>query len=112
MPHSEDTALREGVDLETIRTVESVGSHYRHGWETDIETEYAPKGLDEDIVRLISAKNEEPEWLTDWRCAAYLRWTGLEEPSWAMVDYPSIDYQNQYYYAKPKSFDNKAAVTR
>ena len=107
MPHSEDTALREGVDLETIRTVESVGSHYRHGWETDIETEYAPKGLDEDIVRLISAKNEEPEWLTDWRCAAYLRWTGLEEPSWAMVDYPSIDYQNQYYYAKPKSFDNK-----
>ncbi len=105
MQHSEETALREGVDRETIRTVEAVGSHYRHGWETDIETEYAPRGLDEEIVRLISAKNEEPAWLTEWRCAAYNRWTGLREPAWAMVDYPAINYQNQYYYAKPKGFE-------
>lgn len=107
MGNQVDVKPREGVDDETIKTVEEVGSYYRHGWETDIETEYAPKGLNEEIVRLISAKNEEPEWLTDWRYAAYQRWTGLEEPSWAMVDYPQIKYQDQYYYAKPKSFEKR-----
>lgn len=107
MSNQVDVRPREGVDHETIKTVEEVGSHYRHGWETDIETEYAPKGLNEEIVRLISSKNEEPKWLTDWRCAAYQRWTGLEEPSWAMVDYSRIEYQDQYYYAKPKGFEKR-----
>ena len=83
-----ETKIREGVDLETVETVRSVGEAYRHGWETDIETEYAPKGLDEGIVRLISAKNDEPDWLTSWRLKAYERWSRMAEPNWAMVDYP------------------------
>ena len=69
--------------------------------------EYAPKGLSEDIVRLISSKNDEPEWMLDWRLAAYRRWLELKEPDWAMVDYPTIDFQDQYYYARPKSMEEK-----
>jgi Fe-S cluster assembly protein SufB len=80
---------------------------YKHGWETEIETEYAPKGLNEDIVRLISDKNGEPEWMLEWRLAAYRRWLTMEEPRWAMLNYPEIDYQDQYYYAKPKSMGAK-----
>jgi Fe-S cluster assembly protein SufB len=95
--------VREGVDRETIETVQAMAGKYKHGWETEIETEYAPKGVNEDIVRLISTKNNEPEWLLDWRLAAFRRWQQMEEPTWAMVNYPAIDYQDQYYYAKPKS---------
>ncbi len=94
--------VREGVDRETIKTVASMGA-YKYGWATEIETDYAPKGLSEDIVRLISEKNGEPTWLLDWRLAAYRRWLGMEEPHWAMLHYPAIDYQDQFYYAKPKS---------
>ena len=99
--------IREGVDEETVATVRSVGDRYKYGWHTDIETEYAPKGLNEDIVRLISDKNAEPEWLTAWRLRAYRRWTQMKQPTWAMVDFPPIDFQDQYYYAKPKSMDRK-----
>ena len=94
--------VREGVDRETVETVASMGS-YKYGWDTDIEMEYAPKGLNEDIVRLISQRNDEPEWMTEWRLAAFRRWQGMEEPRWAMLNYPEIDYQDQYYYARPKS---------
>ncbi|WP_126978593.1 Fe-S cluster assembly protein SufB [Frigidibacter oleivorans] len=94
--------VREGVDRETIETVRNMGS-YKYGWETEIEMDYAPKGLSEDIVRLISEKNGEPGWMTDWRLEAFRRWQGMEEPRWAMLHYPEIDYQDQYYYAKPKS---------
>ena len=97
------TEIREGVDRETVETVEAMAGKYKYGWETEIETEYAPKGLNEDIVRLISEKNGEPEWMTEWRLAAYRRWTQMSEPRWAMLNYPEIDYQDQYYYAKPKS---------
>jgi Fe-S cluster assembly protein SufB len=65
--------------------------------------EYAPKGVNEDIVRLISEKNGEPEWMTDWRLQAFKRWKQMDEPDWAMVDYPPIDYQDQYYYARPRA---------
>ncbi|MEI4231495.1 Fe-S cluster assembly protein SufB [Roseovarius sp. D22-M7] len=99
--------VKEGVDTETVDAVRKMGGTYKHGWETDIEMDYAPKGLNEDIVRLISAKNNEPEWLTEWRLAAYRRWTQMTEPDWAMVNYPPIDYQEQYYYAKPKSMSEK-----
>ncbi|MGY6411915.1 MAG: Fe-S cluster assembly protein SufB [Alkalilacustris sp.] len=99
--------IREGVDRETVETVASMAGKYKHGWETDIEMEFAPKGLNEDIVRLISCKNEEPEWLTEWRLEAYRRWQTMEKPLWAMIDYPEIDYQDQYYYAKPKSMVDK-----
>ena len=94
--------VRDGVDRETIETVAAMGA-YKYGWATDIEMDYAPKGLSEDIVRLISAKNDEPDWLLDWRLAAYRRWLGMEEPHWAMLNYPKIDYQDQYYYATPRS---------
>ncbi len=99
--------IREGVDRETVETVQSMAGKYKHGWETDIEMDYAPMGLNEDIVRLISTKNNEPEWMTDWRLAAYARWLQKQEPTWAMVEYPKIDFQSQYYYARPKSMEHK-----
>ncbi|HPG23796.1 MAG TPA: Fe-S cluster assembly protein SufB, partial [Amaricoccus sp.] len=95
--------VREGVDRDTVAAVRSVGERYKYGFTSDIETEYAPKGLNEDIVRLISEKNGEPEWLTEWRLKAYRRWIGLEEPTWAMIHHPEIDFQDQYYYARPRS---------
>ena len=101
------TEVKEGVDQETVDAVRSLSGKYKHGWETEIEMDYAPKGLNEDIVRLISAKNQEPEWMTDWRLEAYRRWLTMKEPEWAMVDYPEIDFQDQYYYAKPKSMEEK-----
>jgi Fe-S cluster assembly protein SufB len=96
--------IREGVDQETVDTVRSVGEKYKYGFSSDIDTEYAPKGLNEDIVRLISEKNGEPQWMTDWRLKAYERWLTLSEPKWAMLNYPEIDFQDQYYFARPKSF--------
>ena len=98
--------IREGVDRETVETVQSMGS-YKYGWDTEIEMEYAPKGINEDIVRLISKKNEEPEWMTEWRLQAFRRWQTMTEPKWAMLNYPVIDYQDQYYYARPKSMAEK-----
>ena len=76
---------------------------YKYGFVTDIEMERAAKGLSEDVVRFISAKKGEPQWMLDWRLAAYKRWTEMTEPTWARVRYPKIDYQNAYYYAAPKS---------
>ena len=102
-----DNMVKDGVDQDTVDAVREVGGAYKHGWNTDIEMEYAPKGLSTDIVRLISEKNEEPEWMLQWRLAAYDRWLKLEEPDWAMVDYPKIDFQDQYYYARPKSMEVK-----
>ncbi|MBV0891787.1 Fe-S cluster assembly protein SufB [Paracoccus sp. Z118] len=94
--------VREGVDRETVETVANMGA-YKYGWDTEIEMEYAPKGINEDIVRLISEKNEEPEWMTEWRLTAFRRWQTMAEPRWAMLNYPDIDYHDQYYYARPKS---------
>ena len=102
-----DVNVKEGVDQETVDAVRSVGERYKYGWESEIETEFAPKGLNEDIVRLISEKKNEPEWMLEWRLAAYKRWLQMDEPEWAMVDYPKIDFQDQYYYAQPKSFTEK-----
>ena len=95
--------IREGVDRETVEAVREVGSTYKHGWNTEIEMEYAPKGVNPDIVRLISEKNEEPAWMTEWRLSAFQRWEQMDEPKWAMVSYPEIDFQDVYYYARPKS---------
>ena len=69
-----DTDIREGVDRETVETVQAMGGKYKYGWETEIEMDYAPKGVNRDIVRLISKKNDEPEWMTEWRLAAFDRW--------------------------------------
>ena len=102
-----DVNVKDGVDQETVDAVRSVGERYKYGWESEIETEFAPKGVNEDIVRLISEKKNEPEWMLEWRLAAYRRWVQMDEPEWAMVDYPKIDFQDQYYYAQPKSFAEK-----
>ena len=89
---------------ETVEKVRSIEvSEYKYGFTTDLEMDMAPKGLNEDIVRFISAKKGEPVWLTDWRLDAYRRWLTMQEPTWARVEHDKIDYQNLYYYAAPKS---------
>ncbi len=89
---------------ETVARVEAIDvDAYKYGFTTDIESEKAPKGLSEDIVRFISAKKNEPDWLTQWRLEAYRRWLTMREPDWARVHYPPIDYQDLYYYSAPKS---------
>ena len=88
---------------ETIEAVQSVAEGgYKWGFETDIEMEFAPKGLNEDIVRFISAKKNEPAWLLEWRLKAFAHWKTMVEPEWPAVNYPKIDYQDAYYYAAPK----------
>lgn len=87
---------------ETREAVEKLGqSSYKWGFETDIDMDLAPKGLNEDTIRLISARKEEPEWLLEWRLAAFSAWQQMEEPKWAKVAYPPIDYQDAHYYAAP-----------
>ncbi|MCO5129209.1 MAG: Fe-S cluster assembly protein SufB [Xanthobacteraceae bacterium] len=91
------------AELETVERVRRIDvDQYRYGFETKIESEKAPKGLSEDIVRFISAKKDEPEWMLQWRLDAYRRWLTMTEPNWARVDYPKIDYQDVYYYSAPK----------
>ena len=94
--------VKDSIDQATVDTAKSLET-YKYGFSTDIESVKAPKGLSEDTVRFISAKKEEPEWLLEWRLDAFRRWLTMEEPSWAMVDYPEIDYQDAYYYAEPKA---------
>ena len=89
---------------ETIDQVKGIDvDQYKYGFETLIETDKAPKGLSEDIIRFISEKKGEPEWMLDWRLKAYQRWLTLDEPTWARVEYPKIDFQDIYYYAAPKN---------
>ena len=76
---------------QTIKKVQEMSREYTAGFETDIEMEYAPKGLNEDIIRLISAKKEEPEWLLEWRLKSYARWLEMPEPKWAKVDFPQLN---------------------
>ena len=87
--------------LETVR--EFSGGDYKYGFITDIEAEIAAKGLDEETIRVISAKKREPSWMVDWRLKALARWQVMEEPKWAKVRYPPIDFQAISYYAAPKS---------
>ena len=94
------------VNTQTIEQVQSATESYKYGFVTDIEMDHAPKGLSEEIVRFISAKKEEPEWLLEWRLKAYRRWLTMPEPAWAKVSHPPIDYQDLYYYAAPKSPDD------
>ena len=89
---------------ETIAQVREIDvDQYKYGFETKIEVEKAPKGLSEDIIRFISQKKNEPDWMLEWRLEAYRRWLTMEEPTWARVDYPKIDFQEIYYYAAPKN---------
>ena len=85
-------------------TIESLATQeYKWGFVTDIEADAIPRGLNEDIIRLISSKKREPEWMLEWRLKAYRHWLTMKEPTWANVHYPPIDYQDIIYYAAPKS---------
>jgi Fe-S cluster assembly protein SufB len=105
MPRAASPPRQELLDMAAVRqTVEHVESleRYKHGFVTDIDQEFAPKGLNADIVRFISAKKDEPEWMLAWRLDAFERWLAMDEPNWAKVSFPRIDYQDSYYYAAPK----------
>ncbi|BEV44019.1 Fe-S cluster assembly protein SufB [Afipia carboxidovorans] len=91
-------AVQETVDR--VRQIDV--DQYRYGFETQIESEKAARGLTEDTIRFISEKKDEPDWMLQWRLDAFRRWQTMEEPTWARVDYPKIDYQSLYYYAAPK----------
>ena len=95
---SEDVEIRDAE----ARAAAAKAADYEHGWSSDIEQEFAPKGLSEDTVRFISAKKNEPEWMLDWRLKAYRHWLTMTPPDWAKLNVPAIDYQDAYYYAAPK----------
>ena len=99
-------AVQETIDQ--VRRIDV--DQYKYGFETAIEVIKAPKGLNEDIVRFISQKKGEPEWMLEWRLGAYRRWVAMTEPTWARVNYPKIDFQNLYYYAAPKSMDGPGSL--
>ena len=89
---------------ETIEQVRKIDvDQYKYGFESFIEMDKAPKGLTEDTIRFISKKKDEPDWMLEWRLGAFRRWQTMEEPTWARVSYPKIDFQNIHYYAAPKN---------
>src|SRR5271166_7205659 len=91
------------TSLDTLETVQShTGEGYKYGFVTDIEADEAPPGLNEDTVRFISAKKNEPEWLLEWRLKAFRRWQEMEQPDWAKLSIAPIDYQASTYYSAPK----------
>ena len=95
------------AEAETIEQVSALAEKYKYGFVTDIETDSAPKGLNEDIIRFISAKKQEPEWLLEWRLKAYRYWLDMPTPDWAKLNIPPIDYQDAYYYSAPKSAESR-----
>jgi len=98
---SDYDAERKAMNAEAQQAVDKA-STYEFGWSSDIEQDFAPKGLNEDTVRFISDKKGEPEWMLDWRLKAFRLWEKMEAPDWAKLDIPMIDYQDAYYYAEPK----------
>ena len=91
----------------TATTIEEFHSQgYKHGWETEIDSDTLPPGLDEDTVRFISKKKKEPEWLTEWRLEAFEHWKKMPVPTWAFINYPPIDFQGISYYSAPKGSDD------
>ncbi len=93
------TAVSDSMDQ--VKTI--TDQKYKYGFVTEIEAETAPKGLNEDVVRFISARKAEPEWLLEWRLQAYRHWLTMVEPTWAKLSYPPIDYQDAFYYSAPKT---------
>lgn len=99
------------VTAETKATIADVAGNYKYGFSTDIAQEFAPKGLNEDVIRLISAKKKEPQWLLDWRLKAYAKWQSMNLPDWAKLNIEPIDYNNIYYYAAPASMSDNDKPT-
>jgi len=99
---SDYDAERAEMNAEAQEAVDKA-SAYEFGWSSDIEQDFAPKGLNEETVRFISDKKGEPEWMLDWRLKAFRQWEKMESPDWAKLEIPMIDYQDAYYYAEPKA---------
>ena len=97
MNEMKDTLKKENTIID-----EAISQDYKYGFVTDIEQDTIPPGLNEDVIRVISAKKGEPDWLKDWRLKAYKNWKKMKNPSWAHITYPSIDYQSISYYSAPK----------
>ena len=96
------------MNSETLNTLNSYSKNkYKYGFVTEIDDEKAKKGLNEDTIKFISLKKNEPEWMLDWRLKAYSKWKKMKEPKWANLTFPEIDYQDIYYYSAPKGFDKK-----
>ena len=89
--------------IETINQVKTTTDKYKYGFSTKIEVDKSPKGLDENIIKFISKKKDEPKWMLDWRLDAFNKWKTMERPNWAKVSFPEIDFQDIYYYAAPKA---------
>jgi Fe-S cluster assembly protein SufB len=100
--------MNEAVKNQELR--DKIAQDYEWGFSSEIEQEFAPKGLNEDTVRFISAKKSEPDWMLDWRLKAYRAWLEMEEVSWAKLDVPPIDFQDAYYYAEPKQKPTLASL--
>ena len=94
--------MNEETEITNQQAREAIAKDYEWGFVSDVEQDFAPKGLSEDTVRFISAKKGEPEWMLDWRLKAYNAWLDMEEVDWAKLTIPAIDYQDAYYYAEPK----------
>src|SRR5205085_10038020 len=95
--------LKDEIEHETVEQVLALDvDKYKYGFETEIETERAPIGLSEDTIRFISKKKDEPAWMLEWRLEAYRRWLTMDEPKWARVHYPKLDFQDMYFYSAPK----------
>ncbi len=96
------------MNSETLNTLDSYSKNkYKYGFVTDIDSEKPKKGLNEDTIKFISLKKNEPEWMLEWRLKAYSKWKKMKEPKWANLIFPEIDYQDIYYYSAPKGFDKK-----
>src|SRR6187549_3004358 len=97
--------LKDEIEHATVESVLALDvDKYKYGFETALESDRAPMGLNEDTIRFISAKKDEPEWMLEWRLDAYRRWLTMDEPNWARVHYGPIDYQDAYYYSAPTNF--------
>lgn len=93
-----------------VNDLAGLNEKYKYGFVTDIDTETAPNGLNEDTVRFISMKKREPEWMLEWRLAAFRKWREMKEPNWARVHYPPIDYQDSTYFAAPKVIEKLGSM--
>lgn len=103
-------AVQEELSDEKQEISKLLNRPYKYGFKTYIESETFPKGLDEDVVRAISAKKGEPDWLLEFRLKAFRKWLTMEEPDWSDNRYPKIDYQNVSYYSEPKMKEKKASL--
>ena len=96
------------MDIETTKTLDKYAKDaYKYGFVTDIDSERPKKGLNEDTIKFISNKKNEPAWMLSWRLECYKKWLKMDQPNWPNLEIPEIDFQDIYYYSAPKGFENK-----